>query len=465
MATSGEVLVSVDDGKANARPWFEETPREWVEGIWPEQVWAPPGDVCSVLQRRHRLRERRDVADYRHTLSCIRGRDAGRTPAELAAELGRPEDWVHDVLRHKPPQKPKNLEHWNTDGFCEVRYVKRRYHEVGLYETIVQGVDWQQDKVWRVHKELNGDWGLRTVKQCESGGCGRSLLRVPDSSVKIGPGDASAPRATRPHDNWQCRKQFDGCLKRSFETPVGDRYYWWCPAHKWYVCQECQQAMPDKPTSKQIRGWHRGECPALDALVYRIVEDFNLPDPCAQYGGTARYTIKMNWYPDGLAQVTDHRHDVWTILVSLGSARVLNVDYARLLMEDGDAILFGTQKHGVPPAPPSQGGRLSLVLMFAPDVQIEKAALSLAGHFVPGFVPRAPQPPEESWSGEEWDEGEDGGGDLGWEAQGASATEGHLNEDDVASLCALGFARRDALQALEVCSGSATAAANLLLGV
>merc|ERR1719454_2411086 len=106
-----------------------------------------------------------------------------------------------------------------------------------------------------------------------------------------------------------------------------------------------------------------------------------------------------------MAQVTDHRHDNWTILVSLGSPRVLNVDYARVSMEDGDVILFGTQKHGVPVAAPSQGGRLSLVFMFSPDQQVEKAALHLAGHDVPGFryIQKLPPPTDHSDSADEQD--------------------------------------------------------------
>lgn len=449
VATSGEALVALDDGRPRARPWFEETPREWIDGVWPEQAWVGPEElrVCGHV---HRLRERKDVADYRHAQRCLAGHGQGMSSAELAEEVGRPVAWVQEAVGRGPPTKPKHLEHWSADGFCEVRYLKGRYHEPGLYERIAQGVDWEQDRVWRVHKEADGNWGLRTVKQCEESGCGRSLQRVPDSSVKIGPGDSSRPRGTQPHSNWACRKRLDGCLKPDVQSPLGDHFYWWCPKHSWYVCENCHQDLPDKPTSKQIRQWYHGECPALDELVFRVVEDFNLPHPGAAYGGTAQYTVKMNWYPDGRAQVTDHRHDVWTILVSLGSPRVLNVDYARVLMEDGDAILFGTQKHGVPVGPPSQGGRLSLVLMFSPDEQIERAALHMAGRTVPGFQPRPPVPVAPL------------GPYLGAIDDDSAAA---WNEDDLASLCALGFAEVEAQQALEACGGDATAAANLLLGV
>jgi hypothetical protein len=218
-------------------------------------------------------------------------------------------------------------------------------------------------------------------------------------------------------------------------------HYWWCPSHRWYVCRHCQKQIPDKPTSKQVRQWHYGECTALDKLVFKVIHDFNLPDP------NTRYSIKMNWYPDGMAQVTDHRHDNWTILVSLGAPRVLNVDYARVFMEDGDVILFGTQKHGVPVAAPSQGGRLSLVFMFAPDQQVEAASLRLSGYPVCG----KPKPKVQTYE----------------ECAEICNDECHsgLSMDDLQSLCSLGFTMPDAKEALVVCKGDGTAAANLLLNM
>merc|ERR1711988_1028069 len=127
--------------------------------------------------------------------------------------------------------------------------------------------------------------------------------------------------------------------------------------------------MPDKSTSKQLWHWEPGICPRFDELIKDMVEDFRLPDPIVE-----RYTVKMNWYPDGLARVSPHRHDNWTLLLSLGCPRVLTVDKASVLMEDGDIILFGTQSHGVPEMPSCTGGRLSVVLMFAPDPLVGAAA-------------------------------------------------------------------------------------------
>lgn len=148
--------------------------------------------------------------------------------------------------------------------------------------------------------------------------------------------------------------------------------------------------MPDKATSKQLWHWHPGVSPRFDKLLQDVVKDFCLPDPW-----TERYTVKMNWYPDGLARVSPHRHDNWTLLLSLGSPRVLTVDRANVLMEDGDIILFGTQSHGVPEMPSCAGGRLSMVLMFSPDpiVGAAASARSSAGSALARLGRQPPQMP------------------------------------------------------------------------
>ena len=43
------------------------------------------------------------------------------------------------------------------------------------------------------------------------------------------------------------------------------------------------------------------------------------------------------------------------------------IDRQNVLMEDGDFVLFGTHRHGVPLMPYEQRGRISLVLFFQPQ--------------------------------------------------------------------------------------------------
>merc|ERR1712087_1044707 len=101
-----------------------------------------------------------------------------------------------------------------------------------------------------------------------------------------------------------------------------------------------------------------GIVPELDDVVSRLAREFKLPE----YG----LTVACNWYPNGLSKVAQHRHDNWTIALSFGASRILSVDYQECLMEDGDMCIFGTQKHGVPPMPSEEGGRISLIIMWEP---------------------------------------------------------------------------------------------------
>ncbi|CAE7405726.1 mycA, partial [Symbiodinium necroappetens] len=98
-------------------------------------------------------------------------------------------------------QKPKGMEWWDAEGFCEVTYLRGYTRQPGLYEDIVATVDWEQDKVWRVRKqEGNANWHLRTVKECPGlgrGFCGRSLQKVPDDTHQIGPRDVHHAAKTR----------------------------------------------------------------------------------------------------------------------------------------------------------------------------------------------------------------------------------------------------------------------------
>ena len=186
---------------------------------------------------------------------------------------------------------------------------------------------------------------------------------VPDDAVKLG---AGRKRPSRPHADWTCEIRSGVCEKRSREAPLVEPYFW-CPPCRWHVCGACCRTLADKPTAKQVAPWRPDECRVLDRLVAEMVKDFRLPDP------NTGYTIKMNWYPDGASRVSAHRHDNWTLLLSLGAPRVLTIDRAEVCMDHGDCVLFGVQSHGVPMMPGADG-RLSLVFMFEPLPCVQEAA-------------------------------------------------------------------------------------------
>jgi len=456
----GQVLVN-----------FSKDP-EALDGL----AWVPCKELKIIDSHSRRLNERADVRAYRDAVKAIKLGLQGASISEVAAKLGRPEAWTREKLGFREPSKlpkPKGMEWWDPDGFCEVTYLKGYAKESGLYEEIVQGVEWEQDKVWRVRKqEDSNDWHLRTVKECPGkpgrGFCGRSLQKVPDLTHQIGPQDIRRAARTLPHADWACERADDSahtCQKPSRDSPHVEPY-WFCSKCSWYACNACVKQMPDKATSKQVSHWRPGSCPKLDELVADLVRDFHLPDPMH-----SRYTVKMNWYPDAYSRVSPHRHDNWTLLVSLGSPRVLTVDRARVLMEDGDVILFGTQSHGVPEFPACKGGRLSLVLMFAPCDSVANAAMTRAEAGGAALRRAGPQPPglppapSINWMAgpETFDNDDDD--EIQWvpdlDADGAGSSV--VAAEAFTELCSMGFPPQAAKAALAAVDGNVQEATNLLL--
>jgi len=230
------------------------------------------------------------------------------------------------------------------------------------------------------------------------------------------------------------------------------------------------QQLPDRATSKQVAPWRPGECGVLDSLVMEIVSDFGLPDPYQ-----VSYTIKMNWYTDGLARVSTHRHDNWTLLLSLGTPRILTVDKADILMENGDVILFGTQSHGVPEMPQVEDGRFSLVFMFEPSSEVERAAKAVAsGHRAFRKSPAICEPmcrsvpalaEEKNKEEQEWEDDQLQQAlavSLQSDADLCTSDKLGTEYDGLLALCSLGFDAGSALEALSACDGRVDDAALLL---
>jgi len=288
---------------------------------------------------------------------------------------------------------------------------------------------------------------------------------------QIGPQDRRQAARTRPHSDWSCAlagchsADASSCMKRARGGEIIEPY-WWCPSCHWYACDACVKDMPDKATSKQVAHWRPTECPKLDELVLDMIRDFHLPNPFVR-----NYTIKMNWYPDAGSRVSPHRHDNWTLLLSLGSSRVLTLDRARVLMEDGDLVLFGTQSHGVPEMPSCKAGRLSLVFMFAPDDDVgavagaratataSSASLAYATRgsaAPPGFTTPARVSLQAAF-------GSPYGGDEDEEDEAATVESSGFDPSCVQMLQGLGFHAADAISALRAADGDVEQAATILL--
>jgi len=116
-----------------------------------------------------------------------------------------------------------------------------------------------------------------------------------------------------------------------------------------------------------------GRLPKLDKLIQRVMVEQGIDDRVLKRPG-------LLWYPDGNSDAIVHRHEAWTALMSFGSPRILTIDGQPVLLRDGDLIIFGTQRHGVPKMCgegstfDEYGGRMSVVMFFMPTGQQSSGA-------------------------------------------------------------------------------------------
>merc|ERR1711879_830285 len=172
-------------------------------------------------------------------------------------------------------------------------------------------------------------------------------------------GEREATYRRRPPDDDKriCYKCWTGLPRERFL---------WCRLCSRMTCEDCHEKLPIRTRYMRFRwNYAPGTVDRLDNLIQRIMFEYKLPEETH---------IFLNWYPRGHCVVEPHRHDNWTALCSFGSSRILTVDYQRCMMEDGDFVLFGTQKHSVPPMESVLSGRISLVMMFAPTDYHRKSA-------------------------------------------------------------------------------------------
>jgi len=115
--------------------------------------------------------------------------------------------------------------------------------------------------------------------------------------------------------------------------------------------------------SYQKAKYSPGLSPATDKALQKLFAEFGIE------GRTVG--VLLNRYDDGQAMLGSHRHDCWTALFSFGEERILTIDHTPLLCQDGDLVIFGTQRHGVPKMPEITTGRVTVVVFFYPN-QLQK---------------------------------------------------------------------------------------------
>jgi hypothetical protein len=117
---------------------------------------------------------------------------------------------------------------------------------------------------------------------------------------------------------------------------------------------------------KQSGKYTKGSSPALERCLQKLFHEYGMEDRTSGVG--------VNWYPDGSGMLGSHRHDCWTALFSFGCDRILTIDNTPLLCRDGDMVIFGTQRHGVPLMPEITEGRITVPVFFYPD-HLQKQAM------------------------------------------------------------------------------------------
>lgn len=77
--------------------------------------------------------------------------------------------------------------------------------------------------------------------------------------------------------------------------------------------------------------------------------------------------IYLNYYKDGESWTPSHTHPgTHQLVISLGATRLLQVNKRDILMENGDAVIFGSSAHGVPKDPTITEGRISIATFMRP---------------------------------------------------------------------------------------------------
>ena len=184
-------------------------------------------------------------------------------------------------------------------------------------------------------------------------------------------------------------------------------------------------------------GYGPGVVSRLDALVSKIHQKIKITDP--------NHGAGMYWFSDGDASVGSHRHVFWSARVALGAERIMMVDKTPILMQEGDLVIIGPQRHGVPSMPDISEGSLRISVPFKPQKQ-EK---------VPQSDKRAKDAKTAETAGTDvtgksYDSVSGGESDT-WEYDECENEQWENDNSDLQTLTAMGFDTSASATALQVC--------------
>ena len=89
----------------------------------------------------------------------------------------------------------------------------------------------------------------------------------------------------------------------------------------------------------------------INQYINDIVETYNLGNVAGFY---------LNLYENGEMYTPTHKHESNQIIISLGVSRTLIINSKKYLCQNGDILIFGNQKHGVPKEIGLKGIRISI---------------------------------------------------------------------------------------------------------
>mmetsp|Transcript_7240 Transcript_7240/g.15972 ORF Transcript_7240/g.15972 Transcript_7240/m.15972 type:complete len:954 (+) Transcript_7240:2-2863(+) len=199
-----------------------------------------------------------------------------------------------------------------------------------------------------------------------------------------------------------------------------------------------------KFSSMKTGGHTFGVIPRLDAIVRKLFEKCGIDEETGHAG--------LYWFSSGDASVGSHRHPRWSARIAIGGDRIMMVDKTPILLQEGDLVVIGPQRHGVPSMPDEEEGSIRIGVQFMPPTESTGSNSHKPKPAATGASKAAAQKREEESTAEALDETND------------QEVQSSLENFDVSTLVAtLGVEPGQALAALRACQFDVEVAAEVLL--
>jgi len=125
----------------------------------------------------------------------------------------------------------------------------------------------------------------------------------------------------------------------------------------------------------------------LDSILESVQASLEIADPTAR--------LLLNKYSSGRAKIGEHEHDFWSAILSFGASRVMFIEKQPVVLHDGDLLVLGTHRHGIPKQPKIQQGRISVAIFYRPEktLEIDQGIISRRRTQKSNVAPRIVRPP------------------------------------------------------------------------